>query len=153
MYEVVLYVHILSAIAWVGGAFFLNLLSTRVTRTGAPEDLPRLGRQIAWFGVRYFLPISIVTFLAGAFMTASRWSFGELWISISMTLWLVSVLLGALYIGPRSGKVAAMFEAEGPTSTAARAAAERLTLVSRIDIVLFLVIVALMVFKPDLTAG
>ena len=41
-----------------------------------------------------------------------------------------------------------MFEAQGPTSSEARAASARLFMVSRIDLVLFFVIVGLMVWKP-----
>ena len=148
MYQLIVYIHILAAIAWVGGAFFLQLLSIRTTRSGNPEDLPRLGKQIEWFGLRYFLPVSVTVFVAGLILVASRWSFSQPWISISMLLWLVSVVIGAVYIGPRTGRIAKLFEAEGPSSAAARAMSARVFLVSRIDIVLFLVIVALMVFKP-----
>jgi uncharacterized membrane protein len=148
VYELIVYVHVLSAIAWVGGAFILNLLGTRITRSTSPDELPMFGRQVEWFGLRYFLPISIITFAAGVILTAQRWEFSETWISIAMLLWLVSVLMGALYIGPRSKKVAELFEAEGATSAGARAASARLFLVSRIDVLIFLVIVALMVWKP-----
>ncbi|HSK51610.1 MAG TPA: DUF2269 family protein [Clostridia bacterium] len=148
MYELIVYVHVLSAIAWVGGAFILNLLGTRISRSTNPDELPLFGRQVEWFGLRYFLPISIVTFAAGVILTAQRWEFSQIWISIAMLLWLVSVLLGALYVGPRSKKVAELFEAEGATSQVARAASARLFLVARIDVVIFLVIVALMVWKP-----
>ena len=148
MYELIVYVHVLSSIAWVGGAFILNLLGTRISRSTNPDELPMFGRQVEWFGLRYFLPISIVTFAAGVILTAQRWEFSQAWISIAMLLWLISVLMGALYIGPRSKKVAALFEAEGATSAGARAASARLFLVSRVDVVIFLVIVALMVWKP-----
>ena len=98
--------------------------------------------------MRYFLPVSIVTFAAGVILVSQRWQFSQLWISLAMLFWLVSVIIGALYIGPRSKKVAEMFEAQGPTSSEARAASARLFMVSRIDLVLFFVIVGLMVWKP-----
>jgi uncharacterized membrane protein len=148
VYQFIVYVHILAAIAWVGGAFFLQLLSVRTQRSTDPEDLPKLGKQIEYFGLRYFLPVSITVFVAGLILTAQRWSFSQTWISLAMLLWLVSVIIGAVYIGPRTGRVAKLFEAEGPTSAAARALTARLFLVARIDIVIFLVIVALMVYKP-----
>jgi uncharacterized membrane protein len=148
IYRFIVYIHILAAIAWVGGALAINLLGTRVARSGDPDELPRLGRQIEWLGLRYFLPISIITFVAGVILVSQRWSFSQTWISIAMLLWLVSVLLGALYIGPRSRKVAEMFETLGHTSTDARAASSRLFMVARIDLLIFLVIVGLMVWKP-----
>ena len=64
-YLLFVYIHILAAIAWVGGALAINLLGTRVARSSDPDELPKLGHQIEWFGLRYFLPISIITFVAG----------------------------------------------------------------------------------------
>jgi uncharacterized membrane protein len=148
IYKAIVYTHILAAMAWVGGAFFIQLLGIRTARSTDPADLPKLGRQIEWFGMRYFLPVSIVTFAAGVILVSQRWQFSQLWISLAMLFWLVSVIIGALYIGPRSKKVAEMFETQGPTAPEARAASARLFMVSRIDLVLFFVIVGLMVWKP-----
>ena len=148
IYRAIVYIHILAAIAWVGGSFFLQLLGIRTARSTDPDDLPKLGRQIEWFGLRYFLPVSVVTFAAGVILVSQRWQFSQLWISLAMLLWLVSVIIGALYIGPRSKKVAEMFETLGATAPEARAASARLFMVSRIDLILFFVIVGLMVWKP-----
>ena len=134
--------------AWVGGAFILNLIGTRVSRSSDPDELPKFGRQVEFFGLRYVLPISVIVFVAGLILVINRWSFSEARISLAMLLWLVSVLLGALYIGPRSKKVAELFEAQGATSPEARAASARLFMTARIDVVIFLVIVGLMVWKP-----
>jgi hypothetical protein len=150
-YRLFVYIHILAAIAWVGGALAINLLGTRVARSTDPDELPKLGHQIEWFGLRYFLPISIITFIAGVILVTQRWNFSQLWISLAMLLWLLSVLLGALYIGPRSKKVAQMFETLGHTSPEARSASARLFMVARIDLLIFLVIVGLMVWKPGAT--
>jgi len=148
VYELVLYIHVLSAIIWVGGAFFAQVLLFRATRSSDPTDLPRLGAYLDYLGIRVFLPAAIVLFIAGLILVVQRFSFSQLWISISMLLWLVSVLVGALYLGPRSGKVGALFAAEGPTSVAGRAGLARILLVSRLELVSFAIIVALMTFKP-----
>ena len=148
MYEVLLYVHIVCAVIWVGGGFFAQLLAFRVQRSTDPNELPRFGRNVEFLGMRVFLPASILLFIAGAAMVAQRWSFGDLWVSVSMTLWLLSALAGALYIGPRTKRIAELFEAEGPSSTAARSLLDKVFLVSRIELVSFALIIALMVFKP-----
>ena len=153
MYEVLLYVHIVCAVIWVGGAFFAQLLALRVERSTDPADLPKFGRNVEFLGMRVFLPASIVLFVAGAAMVAQRWAFGDLWVSISMTLWLVSALAGALYIGPRTKRVSELFESEGPTSAAARSLLDKVFVASRLELVSFAVIVALMVFKPGAAAG
>lgn len=153
MYDVLLFVHVVCAVIWVGGAFYSQLLAIRVGRSTDPADLPKFGRHIEYLGMRVFLPASILLFIAGAAMVAQTWRFGDLWVSVSMALWLVSVVAGALYLGPRSKKVAELFEAEGPTSVAARALLSRLFLVSRLELVSFAVIIALMVFKPGTGGG
>jgi uncharacterized membrane protein len=153
MYEVLLFVHVVCAIIWVGGAFFAQLLALRVERSTDPEDLPKFGRNVEALGMRVFLPASIVLFLAGAVMVAQRWSFGDVWVSVSMGLWLLSVIAGAIYIGPRTKRIAQLFEAEGPTSTAARALLGKVFMVSRLELISFAIIVALMVFKPGAGAA
>jgi uncharacterized membrane protein len=153
MYQALLYVHIVCAVIWVGGAFFSQLLALRVERATKPSEPPPPGRNLEFLGMRVFLPASILLVLAGAAMVAQQWGFGQTWVAVSMGLWLVSVIAGALYIGPRTKKVAELFEAEGPASTAARGLLGRIFLVSRLELVSFAVIIALMVFKPGAGAG
>ena len=148
MYQLLLYVHIICAVIWVGGAFYSQLLAVRVSRSTDPGELPRLGHHLSALGMRVFLPASLLLFVAGLAMVIQNWRFSDLWISISMGLWLVSVLVGALYLGPTGKKVAERFQAEGPASEAARAGLQRIFLVSRLELVMFAVIIALMVFKP-----
>ncbi len=95
-----------------------------------------------------FLPASILLFVAGLILVSQRWAFSNLWVSVSMVLWLVSALVGALYLGPTSAKVGATFAAEGPTSVAGRAGLDRLFLVARLELVSFAIVVFMMVVKP-----
>lgn len=148
MYELLLYVHVVCAVIWVGGAFSLQVLAMRATRSDDPLELPRLGRNMEFVGSRVFLPAAVVLFLAGAAMTVQAWSFGQVWIAISVGLWILSAAAGAAYLGPRSKRVAELFESEGPESVAARGLVRRLFVVSRLELVSFAVIVALMIFKP-----
>lgn len=148
MYQVLLYIHIVCGVIWVGGALFSQLLAMRVERSTDPGDLPKLARHIAFLGLRVFLPASILLFIAGAAMVAQQWSFGQAWVSVSMGLWIVSALAGSLYLGPRSKKVAELFEAEGPASAAGRALLARIFLVARLELLSFAIVIGLMVFKP-----
>jgi uncharacterized membrane protein len=148
MYELLVYVHILSAIVWVGGAIYAQILAVRVSRASDPAELPMLARHTAWLGLRVFLPASLLIIVSGVAMTIQAWAFEQAWIAIAIVLWIVSAALGAIYIGPRVAKVSALFDAEGPTSTSARTLLDRLFLVSRLELLSFFVIVALMVFKP-----
>jgi uncharacterized membrane protein len=148
LYDVLKYIHILAAVVWVGGAFTSQVFAIRAQQSSDPVDLIRLGRWLEFLGLRVFAPASLILIAAGVLMTIQRWSFGQLWISISIALWLVSFLAGIFYLGPKSKTAAELFEAEGPSSPAGVALRSRLFLVSRIELVFFVVIVALMVFKP-----
>lgn len=147
-YNLIKYVHVICAIIWVGGAFYTQLLVIRAQRSTDPTDLPKLGQTAGELGMKVFLPASILLFIAGLILVAQRWVFSSFWVSISMLLWLGSVLVGALYLGPTGAKVGKLFAAEGPASVAGRAGLARIFLVSRLELVSFAVIVFLMVTKP-----
>jgi uncharacterized membrane protein len=148
VYDVLKYIHIIAAVVWVGGAFTSQLFAIKAQRSSDPVDLIRLGRLFEYVGLRVYAPASIILIIAGVLMTLDRWSFGQLWISISLTLWLLSFLAGLFYLGPKSKTLAELFEREGPTSPEGVALRSRLFLISRTELVLFVIIIALMVFKP-----
>ena len=55
MYQVLVYIHIICAVIWVGGAAAMQILAIRAQRSSDPMDLPFLGRQAAFIGMRVFL--------------------------------------------------------------------------------------------------
>jgi uncharacterized membrane protein len=148
VYQLLVYLHILGGVTWVGGALYAQVLAIRVSRSDDPTELPRMAGHLAVLGLRVFMPASLIVIVTGVLMTLQQWSFGQLWIALAVALWVLSAALGAIYVGPRIGKVGAMFDAEGPTSEAARALLGRMFLVSRLELLSFAVILALMVFKP-----
>ena len=147
-YNAIKYIHVISAVIWVGGAFFAQVLAIRAQRSTDLAELPRLGAAIGELGMKVFLPAAIILFIAGIILTVQRWAFSDTWISIAIVLWLVSALTGALYLGPQSRKVGELFSSEGPGSIKARAALARVFIVSRLELGSFAFIVFLMIFKP-----
>ena len=148
MYDVVKYIHIVAAIIWVGGAAYAQVYALRAQRSSDPMERVIFMTNAEWIGTRLFLPASLVIILAGAWMTIDRWSFSQAWITIAIALWFVSAIAGAMYVGPRLKRAAAIVAAEGPSSPAFAQLTSRLFLVSRIELVSFAIIVGLMVFKP-----
>jgi len=148
MYQLLLYVHIVCAVIWVGGAVFVQLLAVRVTRSNDPNEVPQLARHVEALATWVFMPAAGLLLVSGAAMVIQAWDFGQGWIAVSIALWLLSAVAGALYLGPRAKRAAALFEAEGPTSSAALQLTRRLFLVSRLELISFAIVIALMVFKP-----
>jgi len=149
MYEVFKYVHILCAMAWVGGGFYAELLVLRAARSSDPEEYLKLVRHLDELVPRVFIPASILQFVAGVAMTIQRWSFADTWISISIVAWVAAILGGSLYLGPLARRGLAHYEAEGPTSVAGRAILDRLFLLTRIELIVFAIVIGLMVVKPN----
>ncbi len=147
MYQLLLYLHILGGVIWVGGAVAIQVLAVLVGRSD-PAQAPALARHFEALGRWLFLPASLVILVSGAAMTIQAWSFGQVWIAMSVSLWVASALAGALYLAPRAKRAAAAFEADGPTSATGRKLIGGMFVVSRLELVSFAIIIALMVFKP-----
>lgn len=148
MYQLILYLHILGGIVWVGGAVAIQVLSIRFSRSDDPAELPRFATHMEFLGRVLFGPAAIVILVTGLIMTFQAWSIGQFWIAVALGLWILSAVSGAVYLGPRAKRAAALVETEGPSSAEAHTLLRRLALVSRLELISFAVIVALMVFKP-----
>ena len=72
MYERLKYIHILAAIVWFGGAFFVQLLALKASRPDDPTELPRVGRDIGLIGGRVFPLASIILLIAGVLLVLQR---------------------------------------------------------------------------------
>jgi uncharacterized membrane protein len=76
--------------------------------------------------------------------------FGTRWVSASMGLWLVAMLLGFLGYSPLLRRQIASTEREGIAAPATRAIAARANVVTALLAIDILAIITLMVFKPAL---
>lgn len=150
MYEAIKYVHILCAITWVGGALILQLLAMRVTRSPDPQDVPKFLGHLEFLGKFVLEPASVLLLVAGVLMTIQRWAFQQTWISIAIVLWLASLVAGSFYLMPNGKRAKALFDAEGPGSVAARRIIGGMFIVARVELAMFLVIIAFMVVKPNI---
>lgn len=149
MYQWMLYIHIVTAVIWVGGAFFVQVIAIRVSRSDDPADLPRFARHVEAVGNLVFVPAAALLLVSGVVMTAQAYGFGQTWIALAIVLWVLSAVAGAVYLAPRIKRAVRLFETEGPTSATARQLTRRMFLVSRLELVGFAVVIALMVFKPS----
>lgn len=148
VYKLLLLIHIVSAVIWVGGAFAAQALAWMISRSDDPMELPRFGKRLEALGSYVFMPVAVVLFVAGAWMTFLRWSFAQPWVAVAIGLWVLSAVAGALFLGPSAKRAAALFETEGAGSVAGRQIIDRMLIVSRVELLSFAVIIVLMVFKP-----
>lgn len=147
-YEVFLFGHLLGAIAWVGTNIGLTVLTFRVKSRG-PEATMEFARDVNWLGVRMQVPAALLTVLFGFLLVNELgYSLGEAWISFALAVYLLSFFLGAGFLGPESGRIAAIADERGPTDPEAQRRLDRVLLLGRIELVLLVLVVLDMVVKP-----
>ena len=151
-YELMKTFHVLAAVVWVGGAVTIQTLAIRAQRAAEPGRMAAFAKEAEWVGMRIFLPVSVLLLALGIGMVINEeaWGFGDTWILIGLGGILFSILVGALFLGPESGKIGKLIDAEGDDSPEVKRRLSRIFLVSRIELVILLAVVADMVIKPGL---
>ena len=146
-YAIVKFLHVSSAIIWIGGAFIMVLLGAKADRAKNDAEIVGVVRQVAWAADRIYVPASIATLIFGvtAAWLGSLWS--SLWVNLGFVGIVSTIALGVLVLTPRAKKVAAE---DGVTPKAVALSREILT-IAKFDMAVLFVVIADMVLKPDLS--
>ena len=148
-YTVLLTIHVLAAITWVGSNISTAIQASRVQSRSAAE-LGQFGKDADWYGMRVLAPTSLVLIVTGVLLAIEGdWGFDEPWILFALAAWLFSFVLGIAFLGPQSAKAGRLIEAsDGQATPEWKALVDRLFLVSRIELVVLIAVVIDMVIKP-----
>jgi uncharacterized membrane protein len=147
-YTVIKFFHILLAIIWIGGGTMLTILAELTRRSNEPGAMARLAYQIDWISKRVLVPSAVIVFGLGFWLVhKGQWSYNHFWIVWAIAAFVVSFLVGALFLGPQSGRVGKLIQAEGPDSPQVATQIGLLVNVARLDLLLLASIVFMMVTK------
>jgi hypothetical protein len=147
--DLLVFAHVAGAIAWVGSGSFVQVLGTRTINDGTGDEVQSFVNNIVWLTPRWFIPVSLWTVAFGiATAIKASYSFGDIWITAGLTMFIISFLIGILYLGPQSERIAKIGESDGPESAVYSANVGKLLLASRIELVLLWATVFVMVVKP-----
>src|SRR5262245_14977721 len=144
-----LFGHILGAIAWLGGGIVLALLALRVRRSSEVAPYRDFSGTLTFIGPRILVPGVVAVGVFGLWMVFEdpAWDFSQIWIQVAIGLFVVAVLIGAVYLS----RVGIALDRAG-----ASAVADQRRLVgpclTGYGIVLLILVVILwdMVFKPGM---
>jgi uncharacterized membrane protein len=144
------YVHILAAMIWLGTSIYLQFTATRLAKANDPERMAAFAKDTEYTGTHLIMPATILLLLMGIALVAysPAYNFTDTWILLAFAGYAATFVTGAFVIGPTSGKIGKLLEAEGPSSPEGQALIRRIFAVSRVDLVVLLLVVADMVFKP-----
>jgi uncharacterized membrane protein len=146
-YEILLFLHIAAAAVWLGSGFFLQMLIFRAESSGNGALTQGIASNSGWMAQRIFIPASLVVLVVGILLTIEGpWSFGDAWIVLGLAGYAVSFLIGILFIEPEGKRIAAAMQA-GDQERAAFMV-RRINAVSRIELVVLYLVVAVMALKP-----
>jgi uncharacterized membrane protein len=147
-------VHVLAAAVWFGGAMMIQAFAFRITRTGDARRQADFAKDSEVVGMRVFIPATWLLLLGGiAMMINFHWSWGQNWVVFGLIAWVVSFVVGAGFLGPEGGRIAAVIEREGPESPEAQRRIRRILLISRCELVVLMAVIVNMVVKPVGNAG
>jgi uncharacterized membrane protein len=147
-YKVLLLIHILCAMTWVGGTIMIQLLALRVVKARDSVHGAAFSRDISVVAMSTFIPASLVLVLSGfGLVHEGNWDW-QGWLIFALVVWAASFLSGALYLGPQSKKLGDAIAEHGFDSQQAQVRLRNILIHSRIELLFLILVVCDMVLKP-----
>lgn len=147
--ELLLGLHVIASIIWLGAAFVLTLLALRVERMGDAAAKAALNAQNDWLAPRLFIPAATLTFVFGLLLVIEgSWDLGQLWIVLGVAGWLMTFVTGFFYFKPDGERINELVQAHGIGHPEVERRFDRMEAVGRVELTVLFLIVADMVIKP-----
>ena len=148
-YELLLFLHIVFAILWLGAGSCLILLGMRADASRDPVRIKQIVEDAEWVANRLIIPSSLAVLGLGiALVVDGPWGFDMLWVALGLVGFAATFVTGLFFLTPQTKRIAATMERDGGMSSAAVQQVRRLFLISRIDLVVLFSVVAVMALKP-----
>jgi len=142
-------VHVIFAVAWIGGGVLLTILGLRAQREKDPVVIVTVARQAAFAGEKIFAPAGLVVLLMGiSMMINTSWGWGTFWIDAGLVGHALTFVTGIAVLSPLAKKLETSAEHNGPEHPETIALVDRLLLIARVDVAVLLLVIADMITKP-----
>lgn len=145
-YLIVKYLHVVTAICWVGGGvilFFAGLMADRRKDDTGTSNVLKL---VVILSPIWFIPMSLLTLIFGLIMAFAYNLWSEAWIILGLLGFLATFCIGLFVLKPTSEKFTAHYEAG--RASEAKAEGMKMLTVSKFDYVLLFAVIFDMVVKP-----
>lgn len=148
-YQLFTFLHVACVIVWLGCGLSLSIRAAAAVRSNDDAALISVVEDSSKIFGKIFGMAAGGALIFGAILTWLAWSFTDLWIDIGLLALIASAGIGMFVVGRRNHRLQAMVEREGGYSTAAINEARQITTIAQFDVVLFVIVVADMIFKPS----
>jgi uncharacterized membrane protein len=109
MHTFLVLLHVVAAVFLIGPLVIAPMFGLRALRTGNPDGLRDAARQTTLYGL-----LSLVVFGFGVLAVATEdddYTFGTIWVNVSLTLYILALLLTLLVVAPALNKAAKLITA------------------------------------------
>jgi uncharacterized membrane protein len=151
MYELLLTIHVLGAVIWVGGGTAMHILGRRVLKRGDGKEIYEFSKEINTVALRLYAPVSLIMLIAGILLVdEAGYEFSQTWISLGFLGWGISFFVGILYYGPQDKRLQTLVAADGPTADGVVANVRQALFVNQIELLILFLVIVDMTTKPGL---
>jgi len=145
-YALVLTLHLLTVAVVIGPLLAAPPMAARAIRAGRVEALRDHTRTTRVYALASVVVVLLGSAMVGLGDVGDQWSYGQLWVSASYLLWLVSVVLLLVVVVPAQTTAAERLEAGQATEVGALA--QRISAAGGLAALALAAVIALMVLKP-----
>ena len=143
-YALVLVLHLLTVAAVIGPLLAAPPMAARAVRAGRVEALRDHTCTTRLYALASLVVVVLGSALVGLGDVGDQWSFGQVWVSASYVLWLVSVVLLLVVVVPAQTTAAERLEAGADAS----GLAQRISGAGGLAALSLTAVILLMVLKP-----
>lgn len=149
LYALLLFGHIAFAIVWLGSGVMLQVLANQFDRADDDVAIEKIFQSTAKLSNTLFMPSGLLVLATGVLLIIDgTWSFSTLWVILGLIGFAFTFLMGSLWLGPQSHRIAGVIERQGGMNPQAQALIKRMLVVARIDTTVLFLVVFDMTVKP-----
>src|SRR5919109_5350665 len=114
-FELWLFLHVLGAITWIGGAGAIQVFGILTKRAGDPAKSAFFMQNVAWTVMWVLLPASLLVFVAGVGLVENGfWDWDEPFVVWGIVLWALISVIAFGFLGRAMGRAGAQLASDGP---------------------------------------
>lgn len=148
-YELLLTLHVLSVIVWLGAALAVSLLILRFELAGDAAGKAEVNAGMDWMAPRVFIPASLATLVFGVLtVIEGPWDFDQLWVVLGLAGWLASFGVGIGYFKAEGERLVELVAERGSEDPEVQRRIDTMEMVGRIELAVLFLVVVVMVTKP-----
>lgn len=148
-YEVLLFLHVVGAVVWIGIGLTVHVLLFWADRTREREFAARLAAAVEWIEPRAVVAGPLLLLGTGIGMVVDGpWGFGDSWIVAGLAGYASAAVLGAGFEGPEARRLGEIIRERGPDDREVIARTRRLNGLGWVELAILVVVVLSMTTKP-----